>query len=53
MAELCRVVSMNLKYKVEYIPVQNFMECESFSPVQHEYIDGTVYAIARARLIHN
>jgi Uma2 family endonuclease len=53
MAELCGVISMNLKYKVEFLPVQDYLEGELLSPVKHEYIEGQVYAMAGASTSHN
>jgi Uma2 family endonuclease len=44
---------MNLKYRVEYLAVQDYLDGELFSPVKHEYIEGQAYAMAGASTSHN
>jgi Uma2 family endonuclease len=44
---------MNLKYKVEYISEEQYLEDEKTREIKHEYIDGEIYAMSGASLIHN
>jgi Uma2 family endonuclease len=44
---------MNLKYKFDYLPIQDYLEGELQSTIKHEYIDGQVYAMAGASSSHN
>jgi len=44
---------MNLKYTVERLPVQDYLEGELLSQIKHEYINGQVYVMAGASSSHN
>jgi Uma2 family endonuclease len=44
---------MNLKYKLDDISIQDYLEGELISILKHEYIDGQVYAMAGASSSHN
>ena len=44
---------MNLKYKLDDISIQDYLEGELISTLKHEYIDGQVYAMAGASVSHN
>ena len=44
---------MNLKHKMSYLSVQDYLEGEQVSTIKHEYIDGQVYAMACASISHN
>ena len=44
---------MNLKYAVNYISEDEYLEGEKISEIRHEYIEGEVWAMAGASLRHN
>ncbi len=44
---------MNLKYAVNYISEDEYLEGEEISDIKHEYIDGEVWEMAGASLRHN
>ncbi len=44
---------MNLKYKIETLSIEDYLEGELYSELRHEYIDGQVYAMAGASSNHN
>ena len=44
---------MNLKYKLDELSIQDYLEGELISTIKHEYIDGQVYAMAGASVSHN
>lgn len=44
---------MNLKHKIEHLPIQDYLEGELYSSIKHEYLDGQVYAMAGASSNHN
>ncbi len=44
---------MNLAAKHAYIPIDEYLEGEPKSQIRHEYIAGTVYAMAGAGEKHN
>ena len=44
---------MNLKYKIDSVTIQDYLEGELHSEIKHEYIDGQVYAMAGASTNHN
>lgn len=44
---------MNLKYKTNFISEAQYLEDEKNREIKHEYIDGEVYAMSGASLIHN
>jgi Uma2 family endonuclease len=44
---------MNLKYAVNYISEDEYLEGEKISEIKHEYIDGEVWAMAGASHAHN
>ena len=44
---------MNLKYKIDSVTIQDYLEGELHSKIKQEYIDGQVYAMAGASTNHN
>lgn len=46
-------IVMSLQYKIEHLPIQDYLEGELISPIKHEYINGEVYAMAGASSNHN
>lgn len=46
-------MSMNLKYQLDHLPIQDYLEGELISTIKHEYINGQVYAMAGASSSHN
>ncbi len=44
---------MNLKYKTDFLSVEEYLQGEFTSPIRHELIDGEVYAMAGASSNHN
>ena len=44
---------MNLKYAVNYISEDEYLDGEEISEIKHEYIDGEVWAMAGASHAHN
>jgi Uma2 family endonuclease len=44
---------MNLKYKVEYISEEQYLEDEKTREIKHEYVDGEVYAMSGASRNHS
>jgi len=44
---------MSLKYKVDYISEQQYLEDEKKREIKHEYIDGEIYAMSGASQNHN
>lgn len=44
---------MSLKYAVNYISEDEYLEGEEISDIKHEYIDGEVWEMAGASLRHN
>jgi len=44
---------MNLKYRIEPLSVEGYLESELLSPVKREFINGDIYAMAGASSNHN
>ena len=44
---------MTAARKIELISVEDYLEGELRSQVKHEYLGGTIYAMAGARIVHN
>src|SRR5713226_6327466 len=44
---------MSAVKKPDLISVENYLEGELVSSIKHEYVDGRVYAMAGARIVHN
>lgn len=44
---------MSLKYKVDSVTIQDYLEGELHGEIKHEYINGQVYAMAGASSNHN
>lgn len=44
---------MNVKYKIDSLSIQDYLEGELHSEIKHEYVDGQVYAMAGASTNHN
>ncbi|MBI1765956.1 MAG: Uma2 family endonuclease [Acidobacteria bacterium] len=43
---------MGLAQRVSYLSVEDYLKYEKDSPVKHEYVDGQLYAMARASKQH-
>lgn len=44
---------MNLKYKNDFISIEDYLESERMSDVKHEFVNGDIYAMAGASSNHN
>ncbi|TAK65179.1 Uma2 family endonuclease [Methylobacter sp.] len=44
---------MNLKHKIEHLPIRDYLEGELISSIKHEYINGEVHAMTWASSNHN
>jgi Uma2 family endonuclease len=44
---------MSIAKKLNRIPVEDYLAGELISPVKHEFLDGAVYAMSGARILHN
>jgi Uma2 family endonuclease len=46
-------MNVNVKYKIDHLTIEDYLEGELHSEFRHEYIDGQVYAMAGASSNHN
>jgi Uma2 family endonuclease len=44
---------MSAAEKREFVTVEDYLAEELVTPIKHEYRDGSVYAMAGARKVHN
>lgn len=44
---------MSALKKPDFISIEDYLAAELDSPIKHEYVDGRVYAMAGARILHN
>lgn len=44
---------MNVKYKVDFISEEQYLEDEKIREIKHEYVNGEVYAMSGASRTHN
>ena len=48
-----KVVVMTAARKIELISIEDYLAGEQRSQVKHEYLGGTIYAMAGARVVHD